>query len=250
MLSISATLKETFYLWVRNFWYLAVFTLLTDTPALFLTPANSAPGQHQAPYAFVLTLLLLVGFVLLSAIKTAAILGLVRKESPDEAGWRATWYSIHHYTWTLFRVKILIGLIAISVCLVALVVVIRGALLTFGPSRFAVAMVTVLFLFLLKYALADPLVVVENLGARAALKQSWGMTKGHFWYVAGCYLALGLLGYSVSWVIGPGIGNTSGLGEKMGRMLLALLNSSWTIMAWIMYLRIKDEDEAVPSGIV
>ena len=107
----------------------------------------------------------------------------------------------------------------------------------FGANNYLFIFGMGFYLVLIKYALAYPLVTVENLGAGKALTQSWKMTKNHFWYVAGCYVILWAVQWAISWTIALPYGlSWEWLLVQSG---LALVNSLWVILSWCMYLRIK-----------
>ncbi len=57
-----------------------------------------------------------------------------------------------------------------------------------GHVGVVVIFMQISFLLFAKYALADPLIVYEKMGARAALRRSWEMTRGNYGYVGACYL--------------------------------------------------------------
>src|SRR5271154_6595450 len=82
VLSIVDTLTETFFLWVRNFWYLVALVLVIGTPGLvcahfFEAPLPPHPSQLVALCEFISLFL----WLLLDSARAAAILGLLRRES-------------------------------------------------------------------------------------------------------------------------------------------------------------------------
>ncbi|MCE0496860.1 MAG: glycerophosphoryl diester phosphodiesterase membrane domain-containing protein [Methylacidiphilales bacterium] len=142
------------------------------------------------------------------------------------------------YTWTLFRLTLLLGLIA---CLVAIPFIFINT--TIKPSNTSRVFFIAFFLLLLKYALADPLVVVENMGARQALKRSWEMTKGHFVYVLGCYLFLWGGTWLIDWPLGKlDVDRLTGV-DFIFQLIRSLIDTLWVVMSWCMYLRIKAADQ-------
>jgi hypothetical protein len=71
------------------------------------------------------------------------------------------------------------------------------------------------------------------------------MTKGHFWYVLGCYLFLVLLAGLFQWLVTSpapvehtGV-NLAGLSSHFGEKLM---DAMWVVLSWCMYLRIKEEE--------
>lgn len=128
-----------------------------------------------------------------------------------------------------------------------------GALFTFihllSPFWMAliVALNYLLLLVMLKYALADPLVVVEELKAMSALSASWRMTKNRFGYVFGCYfllaIAIGtiyfLSGYGTRWFHAPIWKAPS------SEVFFRLMDTIWYPLPWIMYLRIREAGDPI-----
>jgi hypothetical protein len=241
VLSVFSTLKEMLFLWVRNFWYLVILVLVIETPLLVCSHLTHIPvlKAHTGPGPFLATILLF-GSVLLGSVKTAAILGLLRKESLGKTFVAAVGSSIHQHTWTLLRLMLLIALTFIPFALLISIIV-----RLMGANKFMVVFAMGFYLVLIKYALAYPLVVVENLNAKDALVQSWKMTKGHFRYVLGCYLFLWLGQWLINWRLPWNLnGSSSGLGWDHIPLQLgvALLEPMWIILSWSMYLRIKEVD--------
>jgi len=189
------------------------------------------------------------------AFNPAAILGLMRRQTLGTTVVSAVFGNIKKYTWTLFRLQILIAFTAI-IMLIPLVAIGRmlAVLQVILPLKMYSIFGVGLALVLLKYALADPLIVVENFGAWNALKRSWVMTKGHFWYVAGCYLFLGAGNWILNWLFSALLKDTDSglnwlwLSTHLG---LRLFDSLWIILSWCIYLRIKKTDEpALPAATV
>lgn len=183
--------------------------------------------------------------ILLDATRAAGILGLLRRQALGKTAVLAVWSSIKTCTWTLFRLNLLIGIIAVVVlgC-------IGWIMHLLGLGKTGLLIVVGFYLVFIKYALADPLVVVENMGARNALQRSWEMTKGYFWFVAGCYLFLGLGDWLINWTMAlPLLGGadygTNWVGVP-GEFGLELIDSTWIILSWCMYLRIKEVEASPP----
>ncbi len=88
--------------------------------------------------------------------------------------------------------------------------------------------------------------VVDQLGAREALKRSLKMIKSYFWYVAGCYLFLGSLEQLIEQsVASPVHGANSGANgaQTLLQAGLNLLAPAWIILSWCMYLRINQAND-------
>jgi hypothetical protein len=101
--------------------------------------------------------------------------------------------------------------------------------------------------------LAQPLVVAEQMNARDALYRSWEMTKNHFWYVAGCYLFLGLSTALVNWLLAHIVSSASSAGgygmlsaDQLRKLCLHMIQPMWIISAWCMYLEIKALEAEIP----
>jgi uncharacterized membrane protein len=149
--------------------------------------------------------------------------------------------SIVKNMWTLCRLYVLIALIA----MVPLIVI--GGILVALKMRAGSPATVVLFgmyLIMVKYALADPLVVKEGMGARAALKRSWQMTRGAFWYVLGCYCFLLAVQQLLNWLFasirfpsGP-----AGLSGLLVNLTKEVVSPLWIIVSWVMYNQIKERD--------
>ena len=230
---------------MRKFWYVAVITLVIGTPIILSQDfGNYRVAAYLHPPGIVQALRLVGLFVslVLLAAKTAAILGLLTADRLENKVWKAVRSCVKIYTWTLFRLNILIGLIAILVA-IPFGLVMRVT----GSSANITLFVTGLYLVLVKYALADPLVVVENLNARDALYRSWEMTKGHFWYVAGCYLFLGFGEWLIHKLMGPSLNGTDrGSVWILVQLGLRTIDSLWIFLSWCMYQRIKEADAIAP----
>ena len=248
MLSVFSTLKEMLFLWVRNFWYLVALTLITGTFAIFLECLDNYGQAQRSLLLPLLGMSVPLGGLLLDAVNAAAILGLLRRQSLGKTAGVAVWSSIETYTWTLFRLIFLIGIIAVP-----FIAAMVGVVLILKLGQIAFLIGFAFFLIFLKYALADPLVVVENLRARAALKRSWKMTKGHFWYVMGCYLFLGAGEWLINWLMALPLPDADAKTSWVGIPVefgSKLIDSMWIILSWCMYLRIKETDAPLPTEAV
>ena len=85
--------------------------------------------------------------------------------------------------------------------MIPVALIVGGLTKVFGVTKLISFLLLGIYLLLIKYALAHPLVVVEKMEASPALSRSWKMTKGHFWYVAGCYLFIGISVLLIRWVV-------------------------------------------------
>jgi hypothetical protein len=248
MLSISPVLKEMFYLWRKNFGFIAVITLITNIPGVFLA---SYIRQNPHEYSHFLRVIEALVDVLLHSINRAAIIGFLSK-SLDAENVETIWNSIGENTWTLIRVSILLGLLCVP-----FFVGIGFVAMVLRPFHITVAIIAIssgiILLVFLKYALADPLVVVERLGARDALLKSWYMTRYHFGFVLGCYLVLCVITVPAGLIVhyfalGAGL-IENGIGMIL-ELFLKLLDSLWLVLAWCMYINIKETDSRFKNPVL
>jgi hypothetical protein len=242
-LSIFSTFKEVLFLGLKNFWFLVAVTCLTHIPNVFM---EMYPFPIKHSFSLPLFLYANVTFiapVILIAANTASILGCLKRDPTQRTILGPAWQSVRAYTWTLFRVSLLLVCVAI-VCALPFGLIMR----VFGVSTFTIWLLTVFYLVFAKYALADPLVVLENMTARAALQRSWKMTKGHFGYVAGCYILLGGLQWLLHTLLSSPLDDASKqtFTYFMVRLYLDCADSLWIILAWVMYQRIKEADSQPP----
>jgi hypothetical protein len=253
MLSVTSTLRETFWLWAQKFWVVLAISLVTGIPKVLLDGSSALikslkllDGSHPTGLALAAFGALLLS-PLCSVLNSAAILGLLAK-SEQITAWFAIRNSIEANTWTLYRLFWLLALIVVLLFL-PFVWLVR----LFGSAKIITLFVVGLYLIFIKYALADPLVVAENMGAVAALKRSWKMTKDHFWYVAGCYLFLGLSNWLIGWMLKWMVTSPFNVGgyrmlaaDQLVALCLHLIQPMWIISAWCMYREIKALDYETP----
>jgi hypothetical protein len=239
VLSVISTLEESFYLWVRNFRFLAVVSILTATPDAFSRYFDDYDLQYHAMGPTTAWGMVIVLGMLFNAIGSAAILGWLRRESPEEKAWVVACRSIDRNMWTLFRKGLLLAGMGILMTIPLL------ALTAILPLKIMIVLSTSLYVIFLKYALADPVIVVENLDAIDALKRSWEMTRNHFGYVLGCYLLLAAGDEFLQWAFTPPTDGPSYVWDwawPVAQYGLALYNCAWIVLSWQMYLRIKEAD--------
>jgi magnesium-transporting ATPase (P-type) len=253
--SILKTLGEACWLGARYWKILVLISLVTVIPVilascieLYLAPNSSEEYIRSHPQEFsnqslllsVVTLVLSLFIFAISAMKTAAILGML-KESQAEI-WLTIKDNIQNYTWTLIRVQILLALIAwIVVIPISMFVGFYGKELISPNNYFLKVLViffAILYLVFIKFALADPVVVVEGLRARASLKRSWQMTRGRFGYVLGCYVFLGTADYFLNTEFGN-FSDTSLTVTIILNIVNELFSCLWVLLGWAMYQQIK-----------
>lgn len=263
--SVLKTLRESCQLWVRYWKLLTIISMIVVVPAiitryinLWLTPDPSNEHLHshvheaaiQSLLAAIVTLILSILLFIVASMKTAAILGVLK--DPQSDIWAAIKGSIQEYTWTLIKVQILLSLLAwIVVIPVSIIIALGGQTVTSSNNYFLqiiFVFFAIIYLVFIKFALVQPLVVVEGRRARESLKISWQMTRGRFGYVFGCYVILGAVEYflerwfggfdlvSLGWIILSSIVN-------------ALFGCLWILLGWTMYHQIKSvEAEGVTAS--
>ncbi len=248
---IFMTFSEAVRLGFKH-WKLILLLVAIDVTAFVLSwPSDTRPSDdmlHQL-LAFAEALALLILDLLVIGIKPAAILcALAYPEKP----WRSALQSVRTNTWTLVRVCILIAFVAALFILPVVAITQLFVALGFTPYRGknpTLLLGTIVYLVLVKYALADPIVVIEKVNARAALEKSWKMTKSRFWYVLGCILALSAIDF-----ISRGVFSQFGDLEVKDYVGVGYCSASAVIecfsilVAWCMYWRIRDaENAAAPA---
>lgn len=243
MFSIFSTLKEALLLWIRLFWFLVALSLVTSLIEIAIQHAYNQLSHYGWSVSLPLYGMNAVILTLIDVVKATAIFGLLKKE-PSQPPWPAIGNTVALYWKILFGVRVLLVLIAIL--FVVIIAAVSFALSSFvgGESLtyFALFEMAIFFLFA-KYALADPLVIVEKMNAQNALRKSWEMTRGHFWYVVGCYLFLGLglwAGHYLLWR--ANLENTWDGAPVLFHFGFNLTDHVWVLLAWCMYLRIKTAD--------
>jgi hypothetical protein len=238
-LSFFSALKETFYLWMQNFWIVTVVAVATGLPQLALSHLQlTLASMPESPVRITISFAGIAADLLFPAVSTAAILGVLTRPATESASWPAMRQSIAANTWTLARLYFLIAVIAALP--MVLIVFAVAELKIKAPSLLAVWFFA-LYLILVKYALADPLVVVEGMDARAALKRSWQMTRGALWYVLGCYAFLAVLQMILRWLFAPTNlrSATSGWSGLLADVAEEVVAPLWVIVSWVMYNQIK-----------
>jgi hypothetical protein len=242
-LSIISTFRETLQLGVR-YWKLVLGVSLVTATLLTLQGFNvvSTARSNMAVMLVAQLFLLVVQFVI-SAMTTAAVLGVLKSPQNDSEFWSIIKLNIKAYTGTLIRLSLLLALFASAVTMPF-----GFAIAAFDlskPTSFGLLIklfaffIAILYLVFVKFALANPLVVVEGKNAIDAIIDSWEMTKGRFGYVLGCYVFLGTADYfaiSLFGYVGPG---GFGFIEIAGNIVAGIFGCLWDLMAWCMYQQIK-----------
>lgn len=237
-LSILSALGETLVLWVRHWRFFVLLGLFLEFPS-FLPGRNrdddlTAWNVGKGVIAMVLP-------VIFQAMGMAAALSLLRNQS-GERKWLVIARGMYQYTGQLVGVQMLLALLVILIFIPVggLSLWLRSA---FELSAFWLLLPYGMCLVLLKYALANPLVVAENLKPGPALKTSWAMTRSHFGFVFGCYLIVGVLDWLISFgSVYPAAEAWTFFRVWIRPLLLPFVQIAqtyWYVLPWVMYVRIK-----------
>jgi hypothetical protein len=102
---------------------------------------------------------------------------------------------------------VLVGLLALVVVVVGVGLLLQSTgLATFMGLVVGVAMVAALIFVLIRWSMAVNAVMLERLGATAALGRSWRLIAGSTWRVLGYFLAFGLLAGVIAGIVGAILG--------------------------------------------
>jgi hypothetical protein len=242
--SILSTSSEAIKLWAGHFKIVAILAILCSAPSLLLmVPSTNPQGPQPAATTALLSFMSAIMVVILTSMQRAALLGVLKNGSSADSIWPTAWYSIRTYIWTLVRVSLTLMVIAFLIAVpLGFVAAFFWAINAYA-AQFLIIFIAILYLIFLKYALADPLVVLEDLPALDALKKSWKMTKGRFAYVFGCYVFLAVFEYSIGELQNHFFPSSRlSLASAVCVTITTLLDSIWIFMAWCMYQRIKSAD--------
>ncbi len=232
-----------FRLWKQDFWIFTLIALLTGVPSLLLVILDHEWSAFLALPHFSIDSLVLVLDVFLTAVATAAILGLLAQDDANVS--RLIWRNIRIHTWPLAKLWFYIVLIMLGPGILCAM-----AFALFTPFRAAqpLALLVLSFYISLSNAIAGPLVVAEGIGARAAFRRNWQMMRGYFWYVFGCYMFLVGPTEFIRWLISSANDHQPFTAAQIifrcGEMILGPL---WLILSWVVYLRIKEADAPLPA---
>ena len=256
--SIISTLIEAVRLVQRHARLVFVLTLICGVTAIAIqliateiVPSIPRKGPIPPDQAGMMWFFFLASFAMglvamaLSIAAHAAILGMLKTPALGSEAWPVIMNSIRRYMWRLFILGLLLGLIA-----GAITIPFSFLIFTFGfhsgHSSYVVAfismMAAIVYLIFAKYALADPLIVAENLNPLDALGRSWQMTRGRFGYVVGCYVFVGTAEYFLTQLLQhferTSIHTFTWL-NVVDVFLKALISCYWIFLSWVMYTRIK-----------
>jgi len=239
--SVLSTLKEALNLWVRHLAILipAAFVIALPTHIFgLLDYIFDADPLHPAGLIILGNIAAPILRIISEGVGIAAVLNILFRGANENRS-NAIQQGINDYALSLMGVDIWLGLIAmvLFVPVFALIFVFRGSPL-WGLLVVALAVI------FLKYALAKPLVVAENMKAWPALAASWQMTRSRFGYVLGCYLIFGviegLLQYGINFL------HASIAILWPITFSVDVIDTYPIIIAWVMYLRFRAGEETLP----
>jgi membrane-anchored glycerophosphoryl diester phosphodiesterase (GDPDase) len=242
-LFVYDTVKEACLLYVTHFRLILIIAVILSIPEVLQVLIIQIGGEAWWAQVTGKALLGVATFIM-DAMKNAALFAALANGGPSQ--WSLLRDSINRFAARLVGVHVSIAVIGMIV-----IAPVSFSVAFFGiyesstfVTIFSVAM-AILWVIFLKYALADPLVVIENRYAWDALRQSWYMTRNHVSYVAANYIVLGvplaLIGIAVGRYL-PG-GWLGVLADDLYRLPLHILQAFWVTLAWAMYRRIKIADE-------
>jgi hypothetical protein len=214
--------------------------------------AYTKASMMYSTWLAIFSLIISVVQMVVSALVTAAILGVLKPNSPEISTWTALSQSVRRCTWRLIIVSLLLASLT-----VAIIVPLELVLFAFGHFSTALfsyvldfisVLLAIIYLVFIKYALAYPLVVVEGLGPLAALGRSWQMTRGRFWYVLGCYVFVGTAEHFLTH-LSHSFGQHTHFTwlNAVDNLIGGLFTCYWIVLAWVMYKRIVDADKQLPE---
>ena len=197
--------------------------------------------------------------LIVPALISGAILSVLKTALNEGSTVAAVRAGIRRYMWPLIILNLLISLIAVAVMIpFSLLISIVGIAgksvsnVSYILGFFGVA-AAILYLLFAKYALADPLVVVENMNPLAALGKSWRMTQGRLGYVIGCYVFVGTAEYLFTIACQHfSTARVFDWANAIEQFLGGFFSCYWIFLAWCMYLRIRDgasEDGALNAHL-
>ena len=248
MSSILFTLKEAAYLWVRNFWYIALISLVIDAPIVGINTVVAAhlrPGSTPHPGSSLawVSLALLLFIAIFSAIKMAAILGLLRRRLTGQGPAASILNSVASSTGRLFLVEILLCLLGLPIMLVG-----GFAMKLMGPLHIILKLTLALYFVFLGFALPEVFVVQEGKGAWGAIVEAARVAWRHLVYVAVSYLIVVVGVY----VVGKALGHLPtvqmpwiGFAVQWAR---GLVSTFLIVLFWCIYLHLKDQENPAAEG--
>ena len=189
----------------------AVLTAASATSAGFLDGWTGSITSAEATAFGVGFLAAVLVFVVLSLFISAVLQGamvvpVARSVLNRPTGFRLMWALARSRAGALLRLAaLLLAAVLFAMLIPAVLSVVLAASLE-GPGLLVLIPVFLGFIALylwlyIKLMVAPAAVVVEELGAMAALRRSWSLTRGNWWRILGITLVVGILVGVISQVI-------------------------------------------------
>jgi hypothetical protein len=197
-----------------------------------LTPQQlSNLGSSIATVLAVVFAIGLLQALVVQPIATAAMtraVGDIYLDHPASVG--GAYRAVGQRIWSVVGVSLI--LFGIGIALVAATFgLLVGAVFAFGSSAIALliillpAVVFVAILVYTRWLFAAPIVILERIGARAALRRSWQLVRGSTPRVFGITLLVGLITGILSAIVGALLSVATGIGDQTVRLILNQLAS-------------------------
>jgi hypothetical protein len=241
-LLVFDTIGEACRLWAAHLRLVCIIALAVSIPEVLQIVIRQIGGN--AWWAQITGKALLGVFLfILDAVKSAVLLTAI--VNGGQLPKKKLLESINRFGSKLVGVHLLIAILGgvavafVSFCVAAFHLFEVPTLVTL----LSVAM-AVMWIIFLKYALTDPLVVIENYNVVDALRQSWRMTRNHLGYVAANYIAIGAT-FALIGVAGQHFIPNGWLGVLSSEIILLVVDGLgliWVTLALCMYHRIKAAD--------
>jgi hypothetical protein len=141
----------------------------------------------------------------------------------------------------------LLGFFVLLMFIIAAILIIVGFYLFVIPG---LALIFVLFYFLVRWILAVPVIMLEERGVFGALDRSGTLVRGHAWQVFGVVLLTLLIligvGIAIDVVLSPLPNSVQGL---VAQLVSSTLTAPFAALAWtLMYYELRDAPEPVVAA--
>jgi hypothetical protein len=197
-----------------------------------LTPQQlSNLGSSIATVLAVVFAIGLLQALVVQPIATAAMtraVGDIYLDHPASVG--GAYRAVGQRIWAVVGVSLILFGVGIALVAVSFGLLV-GAVFAFGSGGTALLIVllpAVVFVAILVYTrwlFAAPIVMLERVGARAALRRSWQLVRGSTPRVFGITLLVGLITGILSAIVGALLSVATGIGDETVRLILSQLAS-------------------------
>lgn len=181
----------------------AVMTVLAATPAFSLEAwlANATPADLASlglGFSAAVLLVALLTIFLSAVLQGAMVVPVARSILNRPTGFRQMWALTRSRAWTLIRLAtLLMGAVLLSVLIAAVLGFILVSTMEGAAVLLLIPLVPVLLaLFIwvsIKIIVAPAAVVIEELGARDALRRSWALTRANWWRIFGIIVVVSIM---------------------------------------------------------